>query len=124
MKDKRVTWFCGRWVGHGDVLNKATDADRRNPNVAVPPFETCEWVNKPSEMRAATVHTDDEALTWLADQLDHFAPRLAPGEAERYREYLPNVRHRLGLRRNITWQFWLSDKATCVALSLVTPDAR
>lgn len=119
--DAAQQWYCCRWSGHGDILTKASGDDRRSERTSLPPFETKAWLHKPSELRPKLVSTMDEALDWLATELDKVGPQIkGHGEYERYKSYLPNLAHRMKCGKDISWGLWLKD-GTFVALALVAP---
>lgn len=114
-------WYCCRWRGHGDILTKASGDDRRSDRTALPPFETKAWLDKPSELRPKLASGVEDALSWLESELDKVGPELREdGGWERYKGYLPSVKQRLGIGRDVTWGLWLKDGAH-VVLALVAP---
>ncbi|GIG69729.1 hypothetical protein [Phytomonospora endophytica] len=103
-------WICHRWRGHGDVLNKATDADRRNPLTNLPPLITSEWLNKPRELRAKTCATADDAVAWLETEVNAVSPQIKePGAWSRFTTSIEDFRDRLTAFRPVTVSYWLVD---------------
>lgn len=101
-----MTWHAYRWSGDGNALYAAGDAKRRMDTEYFPPLRVQAWLTKPKDMRKGIFSDVALAVEWLSVQLDEVSAGLRPGEHERYRSYLPEVRRRLLIGKSVTWALW------------------
>lgn len=118
-KHLRIRWKCFQTSCDGVVFAK--DSDRRDPSRETPPLRVREWLGKPARCLKHQPTTPEDAVDWLRNQFDLYAPQMA-GQQATYVD--PEVRfgrarYDLQVGNDIVWGFWVNGAATMLSMAVI-----
>ncbi|MEV0649929.1 hypothetical protein AB0I28_32200 [Phytomonospora sp. NPDC050363] len=113
-----MRWLCYEW--NGAAASLTDDAQRQLPHIQLPPNVVRDWLHKPDAMRSRTCHSIDEAMDWLDEKINLFAPHALGGsQLEHELSLNPYSRQGLLAGKDVVRSMWLTG-SRALRLAIIT----